>query len=61
MQDASKWRRVPFLLLLAALLLFGVVPGLLTKKIEPSARNIVGMVNADAAKPAHAAAAALPK
>jgi hypothetical protein len=55
------WRRVPFLILIAALLLFGVVPGLLTEKIEPSARNIIGMVKAEAAKPVKATAAVSPK
>lgn len=34
--DAGWWRRVPFVLLLAALLIFGCFPGLLTRKIAPS-------------------------
>ena len=42
-RDASIWRRVPFALLLAGLLLFGIFPKPLTDKIEPSARAIVGM------------------
>ena len=41
-RDASAWRRTPFVLLLAALLVIGVWPRLLTDKIEPSVRAIVG-------------------
>ena len=43
--DAGLWRKVPFALLIAALILFGIVPRLLTKKIEPAAREIVAMTN----------------
>jgi NADH:ubiquinone oxidoreductase subunit 4 (subunit M) len=39
--DAGAWRKVPFILLLGALLLFGVFPGLLADKIKPSAERIV--------------------
>jgi NADH-quinone oxidoreductase subunit M len=42
-QDASLWRKVPFALLIVALLVFGVAPGLLVKKIEPAAKEIVTM------------------
>lgn len=42
-QDANLWRKVPFAILIAALVLFGVAPGLLTRKIEPAAREIVAM------------------
>jgi NADH-quinone oxidoreductase subunit M len=42
-QDANLWRKVPFALLLASLILFGVVPRLLTNKIEPAAKEIVAM------------------
>jgi NADH-quinone oxidoreductase subunit M len=41
--DASLWRKVPFALLLAGLLLLGCFPGLLTDKIKPSAEGIVKM------------------
>jgi NADH-quinone oxidoreductase subunit M len=41
-RDAGAWRRTPFVLLLAALLVIGVWPRLLTDKIEPSVRAIVG-------------------
>jgi NADH-quinone oxidoreductase subunit M len=37
------WRRLPFALLLAALLLFGFLPGLLTRRIEPAARSIISL------------------
>ncbi len=41
-QDASTlWCRLPFALLIGALLLFGFFPALLTKKIEPVAKQIV--------------------
>src|ERR1051326_5910914 len=35
-QDASLWRKTPFALLAAALLLFGIWPRALTEKIKPS-------------------------
>jgi NADH-quinone oxidoreductase subunit M len=41
LQDASAWRKVPFILLLAALIVIGVWPRLLTDKIEPSVKRIV--------------------
>ena len=43
--DANAWRRVPFVLLLGALLVFGFFPKLLTEKIKPSAAVIVNMAN----------------
>ena len=42
-QDTNLWRKVPFALLFASLILFGVVPRLLTNKIEPAAKEIVAM------------------
>jgi NADH:ubiquinone oxidoreductase subunit 4 (subunit M) len=33
--DANFWRKVPFILLLASLLVFGCYPRFLTDKIEP--------------------------
>jgi NADH-quinone oxidoreductase subunit M len=39
------WRKAPFILLLAALMLFGCFPRLLTDKISPSAGVIVQMAN----------------
>ena len=35
------WRKTPFLLLLAALLVFGFFPRLLTDKIQPSASHVL--------------------
>jgi NADH-quinone oxidoreductase subunit M len=58
----DPWRRLPFALLLATLLLFGVAPRLLTDKISPSAEYIVTLTAAPglpatkavvAANPAH--------
>jgi NADH-quinone oxidoreductase subunit M len=44
-QDASAWRKVPFVLLLAALIVTGIWPRLLTDKIEPSVkRTLAGSV-----------------
>ena len=39
------WRKLPYALLLASLLLFGCFPKLLTKQIEPDAEKIVQMAN----------------
>ena len=38
---ANPWRKVPYLVLLAALLLFGFFPRLLTDKIKPAAALVV--------------------
>jgi NADH-quinone oxidoreductase subunit M len=43
--DANAWRRLPFVLLLGALLVLGCFPKLLTEKIKPSAAVIVKMAN----------------
>jgi len=40
------WRKLPFAMLLSALLAFGFFPGMLTEKIEPSAKGILTMVGA---------------
>ncbi|MEQ2008012.1 MAG: NADH-quinone oxidoreductase subunit M [Limisphaerales bacterium] len=45
LKDASAWAKVPFVLLLAALLLLGVWPRLLTDKIQPSVAAILTMAN----------------
>jgi NADH-quinone oxidoreductase subunit M len=43
--DASNvWRKLPYALLLASLLVFGCFPRLLTEKITPDAEKIVKMV-----------------
>ena len=49
--DANPWRKVPFVLLLGALLLFGVLPKLLTERIKPSAALIVDMANRGSQNP----------
>jgi NADH-quinone oxidoreductase subunit M len=57
--DASDpWRKLPFALLLASLLLFGFLPRLLTDKIKPSAAEIVTMATRGAGPPAKALATA---
>ncbi len=48
--DANPWRKVPFTLLLAALLTFGFFPRLLTEKIKPSAEVIVKLTTGGAEK-----------
>jgi NADH:ubiquinone oxidoreductase subunit 4 (subunit M) len=47
-QDANAWRKVPFVLLLAVLLIFGFFPRVLTDKIKPNAADIAEMANAKA-------------
>ena len=49
------WRKLPFALLFAALLLFGVWPRLLTEKIEPSAERIVSTFSGGQSAPAQIA------
>ena len=39
--DTGAWRRLPFVVLLGALLIFGLAPGLLTSRIEPAAKAVV--------------------
>jgi NADH-quinone oxidoreductase subunit M len=39
--DASLWRKLPYALLLAGLLVFGFLPRLLTEKINPDAEKVV--------------------
>jgi NADH-quinone oxidoreductase subunit M len=51
-QDAQGlWRKLPYALLLGALLVFGIMPRLLTDKIEPSAAGIVMMVGGEVNHP----------
>ena len=51
--DANAWRKLPFVLLLGALLVFGFFPKLLTEKIKPSAAVIVNMANGGNPKPSN--------
>ena len=46
LQDANAWRRLPFVLLLGALLFFGVFPGVLANRIKVSAEPIVKAASA---------------
>ena len=50
--DANVWRKLPHVLLLASLLVFGFFPSLLTNKIRPVTEKIVSMATA---KPAETA------
>ena len=43
---AMAWRRLPFVLLLACLFVFGFCPSLLTDRIKPSVENIVNLATA---------------
>ena len=47
---ASGWRQLPFAILLAALILFGMAPGLLSRRIAPVAAEIVKGATAGAGK-----------
>lgn len=48
---ASAWRKTPFVLLLAALLIFGCFPRLLTDKIRDSAQTILALAPGGAPTP----------
>jgi NADH-quinone oxidoreductase subunit M len=50
LKDATLWRKLPFALLLGALVIFGCWPRLLTDKIKPSAEIIVKMATANGEK-----------
>jgi NADH-quinone oxidoreductase subunit M len=52
--DANLWRKLPFVILLASLLVFGCFPRLLTDKINPSAWKIVQMARPIVARPDNA-------
>jgi NADH-quinone oxidoreductase subunit M len=49
--DAGLWRKLPYALLLASLLVFGFFPRLLTEQIKPDAEKIVAMANPISATP----------
>ena len=52
LDDATDiWRKLPYALLLAALLVFGCFPKLLSNQIEPDAKKIVQMANPTLEKP----------
>ncbi|MCW5553525.1 MAG: NADH-quinone oxidoreductase subunit M [Verrucomicrobiae bacterium] len=48
--DANAWRKVPHLVLLASLLVFGFFPRLLTDKVKPVTEQIVNMATATSAQ-----------
>jgi NADH-quinone oxidoreductase subunit M len=52
MPEANAWRRLPFVLLLAGLLFFGIFPGVLADRIKISAAAIVKAASAPAGTPA---------
>jgi NADH-quinone oxidoreductase subunit M len=56
-QDANPWRKTPFVLLLASLLVFGFCPRLLTDKITPSVEEIIKINSASEAVLAQPASA----
>ena len=41
--DAHAWRKLPYVLLIVSLLVFGFFPKLLTEKIKPVTEQIVNM------------------
>jgi NADH-quinone oxidoreductase subunit M len=49
LSDANLWRKLPYALLLASLLIFGVFPRLLTDKITPVTEKIVSLASGGAA------------
>ena len=56
LRDANPWRKVPFVLLLGCLLIFGIRPGFLAEKIKPSVEIIVNMATRAGDKPVAALA-----
>jgi NADH:ubiquinone oxidoreductase subunit 4 (subunit M) len=50
--DANAWRKVPYAVLIARLLVFGFFPRLLTDKINPVTEQIVNMATEKADLPA---------
>jgi NADH-quinone oxidoreductase subunit M len=57
---ASTWRKLPYALLLASLLVFGFVPKLLTEKINPDAQKIVAMATSQGSTAAPAVVVSAP-
>jgi NADH-quinone oxidoreductase subunit M len=50
--DANLWRKLPYVLLIVSLLVFGFFPKLLTDKITPVTEQIVNMATVKPAAPA---------
>jgi len=53
--DAHPWRKAPFIVLIATLMVFGCFPRLLTEKISPAALKIVEQANPVLTRGANAA------
>jgi NADH:ubiquinone oxidoreductase subunit 4 (subunit M) len=51
LSDANLWRKLPYALLIASLLVFGFFPRLLTDKIKPVTEQIVNMATVKPAAP----------
>jgi NADH:ubiquinone oxidoreductase subunit 4 (subunit M) len=54
--DANLWRKLPYALLIASLLVFGFFPRLLTDKIKPVTEQIVNMATVKPVMPVTPAA-----
>src|SRR6478736_5247544 len=52
LSDANLWRKLPYAVLIASLLVFGFFPRLLTDKIKPVTEQIVNMATAKPTPPA---------
>ena len=48
--DADLWRKLPYVLLIASLLVFGFFPRLLTDKVKPVTQQIVNMATVKPAR-----------
>jgi NADH-quinone oxidoreductase subunit M len=49
--DANAWRKIPYVTLLASLLVFGFSPKLLTEKVKPEVEKIVALANGNTNAP----------
>jgi len=60
--DAEGLARLPYVVLLLALVYFGVAPGVLVDRIRPSAERVVALATAGATKaaPAHSVTSSIP-
>jgi len=61
LSDANLWRRLPFAILIASLLVFGFFPKLLTEKIKPVTEQIVGMAKGEGQPVARSESFGLPE
>ena len=49
--DANLWRKLPYVVLIVSLLVFGFFPKLLTEKVKPVTEQVVGMATGKAQTP----------